>query len=149
MAVLAWSPPLHPQGEVSGYRVSFWRASGPTAGVPQSLPAAQRSFTAPGLTPQTSYIFALSAINERGPGAAVRLSVTTSQQREVPMQPSKPSVLTSKSGSDHVAITWSPKWQSSAPIRNFTAQFRRNDAAGASWVAVPQPVLSNQVTIRG
>lgn len=83
MAVLAWSPPDHPQGTVSNYRVSYRLASEKTVRSQQMLPAAQRSFTATGLRAQTSYLFELLAVNERGPGVPVSLSVTTAQQRGV------------------------------------------------------------------
>ncbi|XP_055334762.1 protein sidekick-like [Paramacrobiotus metropolitanus] len=136
---MAWEPPLHSNGRILGYRVSYRQEELAVDSAPLFLSPELNSFTVHNLLPRSSYLFTLAANTSVGWGPAIELLVKTQLQREFPERPGKPTVSVSMVQSKALSISWLPGRQDdAAPVRYYRIQFAQ--AGSDVWNSVNERV---------
>lgn len=137
-ARIIWDVPQEPNGEILGYKISFWRRPGSSLGsdaedeessenadrgrVSREVSAMDRTLKAFDLQPQSYYEFAVSARTQEGWGMEARALVLTTASREKPQAPSRPLVSPSQVQARHVTLSWTPGRDGFAPLRCYLLQ---------------------------
>ncbi|XP_065308715.1 protein sidekick isoform X2 [Dermacentor albipictus] len=136
-ARIIWDVPQEPNGEILGYKISFWRRPNSGNGaaenedtaesadkgrVSREVSAMDRTLKAFDLQPQSYYEFAVSARTQEGWGVEARALVLTTASREKPQAPSRPLVSPSQVQARHVTLSWTPGRDGFAPLRCYLLQ---------------------------
>ncbi|XP_069123043.1 protein sidekick-like [Argopecten irradians] len=135
-AKVLWSPPLEPNGIVSGYMVSYRIKNMNTITNSSELPSTQYEFTVATLQRETYYVFSVTARTHLGWGTPAEVLVYTMINRTIPDRPSLPSI-TSEVGPRSVVISWQPAFDGYGPLRNYTIQYRSENG---DWSTTPETV---------
>ncbi|KAL4624411.1 protein sidekick-1-like [Arapaima gigas] len=90
-----------------------------------------RQFTVTGLTPESAYIFRVSARTQQGWGQPEEAVVITTERRDRPQPPKKLTVPQGEVGSRSLRLCWVPGGGGSSPVRYFTLQVR--ELPGGEW----------------
>ena len=69
---------IEQNGRITGYTVVFQEQGG--ANVPGSVNTVDRTFSAEGLTPGTSYTFQVAGVNDVGTGPFTEITITTDEE---------------------------------------------------------------------
>jgi receptor-type tyrosine-protein phosphatase zeta len=105
---LAWSPPLEPNGIITGYIIEYQQVEGTTlVGEKKELdliPAGQHNAKVKNLTPSTSYRVTITATTSQGRGLEEKAEDTTKPASD----PDKPGIGPFDIGENSINITWVP-----------------------------------------
>uniref|UniRef100_A0A9J8AA75 Sidekick cell adhesion molecule 1 n=1 Tax=Cyprinus carpio carpio TaxID=630221 RepID=A0A9J8AA75_CYPCA len=122
---VVWQPPVDPNGIIMGYQVAYRLDSGdPNQFITVEVGPDTRQFTASNLTPESAYIFRISAKTEQGWGAPAQAVVITTEIRERPQPPRQLRVPQDHVQSRKLQLNWVPGGDGSSPVRYFTLQTR-------------------------
>ncbi|OWF40124.1 protein sidekick-like [Mizuhopecten yessoensis] len=145
-AKVLWSPPLEPNGIVSGYMVSFRIKNLNIITNSSELPSTQFEYTVATLQRETYYLFSVTARTHLGWGTPAEVLVYTMINRTIPDRPSLPTI-TSEVGPRSVVISWQPAFDGYGPLRNYTIQYRsQNEGWSPTAETVPPELNSYKVT---
>ncbi|KAK8775217.1 hypothetical protein V5799_031434 [Amblyomma americanum] len=156
-ARIIWDVPHEPNGEILGYRISFWRRSSTDAAaedselaadadggrVSREVSAMDRTLKAFDLQPHSYYEFSVSARTQEGWGMEARALVLTTASREKPQAPSRPLVSPSQVQARHVTLSWTPGRDGFAPLRCYLLQ--QIEGTGP-WRELPQKLDPSATT---
>uniref|UniRef100_A0A672MPZ9 Sidekick cell adhesion molecule 1 n=1 Tax=Sinocyclocheilus grahami TaxID=75366 RepID=A0A672MPZ9_SINGR len=122
---VVWQPPVDPNGIIMGYQVAYRLDSGdPNQFITVEVGPDTRQFTTSNLTPESAYIFRISAKTEQGWGAPAQAVVITTEIRERPQPPRQLRVPQDHVQSRKLQLNWVPGGDGSSPVRYFTLQTR-------------------------
>ncbi|KAK4323993.1 hypothetical protein Pmani_005348 [Petrolisthes manimaculis] len=122
-ARIIWDVPEEPNGEITAYSIVYHLAD--TADVNNTLEfgPTDRTYKAVELKPESYYMFLVSARTRLGYGEALQAPVYTTNNRELPAPPSRPSISHSQITSTSITFSWNPGRDGFAPIRYYTVQY--------------------------
>ncbi|KAJ8305579.1 hypothetical protein KUTeg_016124 [Tegillarca granosa] len=146
-AKVVWSPPLEPNGILTGYMVSYKMRDGTDITNSSVLNPARREFTVASLKDQVYYIFMVKASTRLGWGDTASVLVYTSTTRSIPQSPSKPNI-TSDIQPRSITISWQSGFDGYGPLRNYTVEFKSHNGA---WTETEDtvPPTSTSYTVTG
>ncbi|XP_059414542.1 protein sidekick-1-like isoform X5 [Carassius carassius] len=122
---VVWQPPVDPNGIIMGYQVAYRLDSGdPNQFITVEVGPDICQFTASSLTPESAYIFRISAKTEQGWGTPAQAVVITTEIRERPQPPRQLRVPQEHVQSRQLQLKWVPGGDGSSPVRYFTLQTR-------------------------
>ncbi|XP_006859935.1 PREDICTED: protein sidekick-1-like [Chrysochloris asiatica] len=122
---IVWQPPEEPNGVILGYQIAYRLAtSSPNTFTTVEVGATLRQFTATQLTPESAYIFRLSAKTRQGWGAPLEATVITTEKRERPAPPCDLQVPQAEVTARSLRLQWTPGSDGASPIRYLTVQVR-------------------------
>ncbi|KAJ8372867.1 hypothetical protein AAFF_G00276400 [Aldrovandia affinis] len=105
---VVWQPPADPNGIIMGYQIAYrLDASDPNKFTTVEVGSNARQFTVTGLTPESAYVFRISARTQQGWGLPEEAVVITTERRELAL-----------------LLRWVPGGDGSSPVRYFTLQTR-------------------------
>ncbi|XP_047493701.1 protein sidekick-like isoform X3 [Penaeus chinensis] len=122
-ARIIWDEPKEPNGEITAYSIVYHLADSTDVNNTLEFGHTERTYKAIGLKPQSYYMFLVRARTRLGLGRAVRAPVYTTNNREFPAPPSRPSVSHSQITSTSITFSWNPGRDGFAPIRYYTVQY--------------------------
>ncbi|KAJ8246101.1 hypothetical protein GJAV_G00263660, partial [Gymnothorax javanicus] len=123
---VVWQPPAEPNGVILGYQISYrLDASDPNKFTTVEVGSTARQFTVTGLSPESAYIFRVSARTQQGWGLPEEAVVITTERRDRPQPPKKLTVPQKDVGSRSLLLRWVPGGDGSSPVRYFTLQKRQ------------------------
>ncbi|XP_073931562.1 protein sidekick-1 isoform X1 [Castor canadensis] len=122
---IVWQPPEEPNGVILGYQIAYRLASSsPHTFTTVEVGATVRQFTATELSPESAYIFRLSAKTRQGWGEPLEATVITTEKRERPGPPRELLVPQAEVTARSLQLQWLPGSDGASPIRYFTVQVR-------------------------
>ncbi|XP_036384090.1 protein sidekick-1 isoform X2 [Megalops cyprinoides] len=123
---VVWQPPADPNGIIMGYQIAYrLDASDPNKFTTVEVGSNARQFTVTGLTPESAYIFRISARTQQGWGLPEEAVVITTERRDRPQPPKKLSVPQREVQSRSLLLRWVPGGDGASPVRYFTLQIRQ------------------------
>ncbi|XP_064477865.1 protein sidekick-like isoform X1 [Ornithodoros turicata] len=126
-ARIIWDVPEEPNGEITAYRIAYWPNGTHSLRVEREVSPLDRTLKAFDLTPQTYYMFVVSAKTHEGWGLEARALVLTTAHREKPSPPSKPLVSPSQVQARQMTFSWTPGRDGFAPLRYYVLQLIEGD----------------------
>uniref|UniRef100_A0A8C2DXK3 Sidekick cell adhesion molecule 1a n=1 Tax=Cyprinus carpio TaxID=7962 RepID=A0A8C2DXK3_CYPCA len=139
---VVWQPPVDPNGIIMGYQVAYRLDSGdPNQFITVEVGPDTRQFTASNLTPESAYIFRISAKTEQGWGAPAQAVVITTEIRERPQPPRQLRVPQEHVQSRKLQLNWVPGGDGSSPVRYFTLQTR--ELPNGDWLTHSSTISHN------
>ncbi|XP_078319648.1 protein sidekick-like isoform X2 [Crassostrea virginica] len=136
---IMWSPPLEPNGIITGYMVTYRRDDVTIVFNSSVIVASQQEYYISSLVNNKYYSFSVMAKTRRGWGAAASAKVYTTVNRRVPDSPTKPTIM-SDIRARSLTISWLSGFDGYGPLRNYTIQYRKR---GGMWMYVPDSPLAN------
>ncbi|XP_026531599.1 protein sidekick-2 [Notechis scutatus] len=139
---LIWQPPAAPNGIILAYQITY-RLNTTTANSAnvEVLSPSARQFTATNLRPESTYLFRITAQTRKGWGEAAEALVVTTEKRDRPQPPSKPTVLQEDVKARNVLLSWEPGSDGLSPVRYYTVQTR--ELPDGKWVLHSASVKHN------
>ncbi|KAK8382212.1 hypothetical protein O3P69_015266 [Scylla paramamosain] len=122
-ARIIWDVPEEPNGEITAYSIVYHLADSTDVNNTHEFPPTERTFKAVELKPESNYMFLVSARTRLGYGQSVQAPVYTTNNRELPAPPSRPSISHSQITSTSITFSWNPGRDGFAPIRYYTVQY--------------------------
>uniref|UniRef100_A0A673I6Y0 Protein sidekick-1-like n=1 Tax=Sinocyclocheilus rhinocerous TaxID=307959 RepID=A0A673I6Y0_9TELE len=140
---VVWQPPVDPNGIIMGYQVAYRLDSGdPNQFITVEVGPDTRQFTASNLTPESAYIFRISAKTEQGWGAPAQAVVITTEIRgDRPQPPRQLRVPQDHVQSRKLQLNWVPGGDGSSPVRYFTLQAR--ELPNGDWLTHSSAISHN------
>ncbi|CAG0892307.1 unnamed protein product [Darwinula stevensoni] len=147
MARIIWDSPLEPNGQILAYRVTYYREKYMDTNITQEFSPTARTYRATGLSPETYYMFLVTAKTNLGWGKTAQVLVYTTNNREAPQAPSQPRISQSEIFSDRITFTWTPGRDGFAPLRlactymelkYYTVQYAEGKSGG--WQTIPHRI---------
>uniref|UniRef100_A0A8C1W7I8 Sidekick cell adhesion molecule 1a n=1 Tax=Cyprinus carpio TaxID=7962 RepID=A0A8C1W7I8_CYPCA len=140
---VVWQPPVDPNGIIMGYQVAYRLDSGdPNQFITVEVGPDTRQFTASNLTPESAYIFRISAKTEQGWGAPAQAVVITTEIRgDRPQPPRQLRVPQDHVQSRKLQLNWVPGGDGSSPVRYFTLQTR--ELPNGDWLTHSSAISHN------
>uniref|UniRef100_A0A8C1IU41 Sidekick cell adhesion molecule 1a n=1 Tax=Cyprinus carpio TaxID=7962 RepID=A0A8C1IU41_CYPCA len=139
---VVWQPPVDPNGIIMGYQVAYRLDSGdPNQFITVEVGPDTRQFTASNLTPESAYIFRISAKTEQGWGTPAQAVVITTEIRERPQPPRQLRVPQEHVQSRKLQLNWVPGGDGSSPVRYFTLQTR--ELPNGDWLTHSSTISHN------
>uniref|UniRef100_A0A8C2DYE7 Sidekick cell adhesion molecule 1a n=1 Tax=Cyprinus carpio TaxID=7962 RepID=A0A8C2DYE7_CYPCA len=140
---VVWQPPVDPNGIIMGYQVAYRLDSGdPNQFITVEVGPDTRQFTASNLTPESAYIFRISAKTEQGWGAPAQAVVITTEIRgDRPQPPRQLRVPQEHVQSRKLQLNWVPGGDGSSPVRYFTLQTR--ELPNGDWLTHSSTISHN------
>ncbi|XP_061168000.1 protein sidekick-2-like [Saccostrea echinata] len=130
---IMWSPPLEPNGIISGYMVTYRRDDTSNTFNSSVIVASQLQYYISSLENNKYYSFSVMAKTRRGWGSAASAKVYTTINRRVPDSPTKPTIM-SDIRARSLTISWLSGFDGYGPLRNYTIQYKKRDG---DWTYVP------------
>ncbi|RXN03323.1 sidekick-1 isoform X2 [Labeo rohita] len=125
-----------------GYQVAYRLDSGdPNQFITVEVGPDTRQFTASNLTPESAYIFRISAKTEQGWGTPSQAVVITTEIRERPQPPRQLRVPQDHVQSRKLQLNWVPGGDGSSPVRYFTLQTR--ELPNGDWLTHSSAISHN------
>nr|XP_023670687.1 protein sidekick-1 isoform X1 [Paramormyrops kingsleyae]XP_023670688.1 protein sidekick-1 isoform X1 [Paramormyrops kingsleyae] len=122
---VVWQPPTEPNGIILGYQIAYrLDASDPNKFTTVEVGSTARQFTVTGLSPESAYIFRISARTQQGWGLPEEAVVITTERRDRPQPPKELSIPQKEVDSRRLFLCWVPGGDGSSPVRYFTLQIR-------------------------
>ncbi|KAJ8344909.1 hypothetical protein SKAU_G00291020 [Synaphobranchus kaupii] len=122
---VVWQPPVDPNGIIVGYQIAYClNASDLKQFTTVEVDSNSQQFTVTGLSPESAYIFRISARTQQGWGLPEQAVVITTETRERPQPPRKLRVSHEEVHSRWLLLRWVPGADGSSPVRYFTLQTR-------------------------
>ncbi|XP_066545960.1 protein sidekick-1 [Amia ocellicauda] len=129
---VVWHPPVEPNGIIMGYQIAYRLvASDPNKFITVEVGSNARQFTVTGLSPESAYVFRISARTQQGWGQPEQAVVITTEKRDRPQPPQALSVPQEAVQSRRLRLRWVPGGDGSSPVRYFTVQTR--ELPGGAW----------------
>ncbi|XP_064109452.1 protein sidekick-like isoform X2 [Macrobrachium nipponense] len=122
-ARIIWDVPAEPNGEITAYSIVYHLEENTDVNNTFQFGPTTRTFKAIELKPESNYMFLVSARTRLGQGKVLRAPVYTTNNRELPAPPSRPSVSHSQITSTSITFSWNPGRDGFAPIRYYTVQY--------------------------
>ncbi|OCT60398.1 hypothetical protein XELAEV_18046417mg [Xenopus laevis] len=120
---LIWQPPAAPNGIILAYQITHrLNATNANTATVEVLNPSVRQYTATGLRPESIYLFRITAQTRKGWGEAAEALVVTTEKRDRPQPPSKPTVLQEDVKARTVLLSWDPGSDGLSPVRYYTIQ---------------------------
>uniref|UniRef100_A0A9J8AZB0 Sidekick cell adhesion molecule 1 n=1 Tax=Cyprinus carpio carpio TaxID=630221 RepID=A0A9J8AZB0_CYPCA len=140
---VVWQPPVDPNGIIMGYQVAYRLDSGdPNQFITVEVGPDTRQFTASNLTPESAYIFRISAKTEQGWGTPAQAVVITTEIRgDRPQPPRQLRVPQEHVQSRKLQLNWVPGGDGSSPVRYFTLQTR--ELPNGDWLTHSSTISHN------
>ncbi|XP_073801026.1 protein sidekick-1 isoform X4 [Danio rerio] len=139
---VVWQPPVDPNGIIMGYQVAYRLDSGdPNQFITIEVGPDTRQFTASSLTPESAYIFRISAKTEQGWGSPAQAVVITTEIRERPQPPRQLRVPQDHVQSRKLLLNWVPGGDGSSPVRYFTLQTQ--ELPSGEWIPHSSAISHN------
>uniref|UniRef100_A0A672KD05 Sidekick cell adhesion molecule 1 n=1 Tax=Sinocyclocheilus grahami TaxID=75366 RepID=A0A672KD05_SINGR len=140
---VVWQPPVDPNGIIMGYQVAYRLDSGdPNQFITVEVGPDTRQFTASNLTPESAYIFRISAKTEQGWGPPAQAVVITTEIRgDRPQPPRQLRVPQEHVQSRKLQLNWVPGGDGSSPVRYFTLQTR--ELPNGDWLTHSSAISHN------
>uniref|UniRef100_A0A671SQ82 Protein sidekick-1-like n=1 Tax=Sinocyclocheilus anshuiensis TaxID=1608454 RepID=A0A671SQ82_9TELE len=140
---VVWQPPVDPNGIIMGYQVAYRLDSGdPNQFITVEVGPDTRQFTTSNLTPESAYIFRISAKTEQGWGAPAQAVVITTEIRgDRPQPPRQLQVPQDHVQSRKLQLNWVPGGDGSSPVRYFTLQTR--ELPNGDWLTHSSAISHN------
>uniref|UniRef100_A0A672MUC5 Sidekick cell adhesion molecule 1 n=1 Tax=Sinocyclocheilus grahami TaxID=75366 RepID=A0A672MUC5_SINGR len=140
---VVWQPPVDPNGIIMGYQVAYRLDSGdPNQFITVEVGPDTRQFTTSNLTPESAYIFRISAKTEQGWGAPAQAVVITTEIRgDRPQPPRQLRVPQDHVQSRKLQLNWVPGGDGSSPVRYFTLQTR--ELPNGDWLTHSSAISHN------
>lgn len=139
---IMWSPPLEPNGIITGYMVSYRRDDTSFVYNSSVIVASQLEYHFSSLENNKYYSFSVRAKTRRGWGIGAKAKVYTTVNRRVPDSPTKPTIMSDRRARS-LTISWLSGFDGYGPLRNYTIQYKKK---GAAWTYVPDSPLANVST---
>ncbi|XP_048761303.2 protein sidekick-2-like isoform X2 [Ostrea edulis] len=136
---IMWSPPLEPNGIITGYMVTYRRDDLSITFNSSVIVASQLEYYISSLVNNKYYSFSVMAKTRRGWGSAASAKVYTTVTRRVPDSPTKPTIM-SDIRARSLTISWLSGFDGYGPLRNYTIQFKKR---GGMWTYIPDSPLAN------
>lgn len=137
-ARILWDIPEEPNGEILAYKVTYnLNVSDTFSDRSHELASTDRTYKVTGLQPNTYYLFSVTARTKEGWGQPANAYVYTTNNRELPANPSMPHIKSSQISSRQVTFTWKPGYDGLAPLRYYTVQV---SSSGGPWITVSQRI---------
>lgn len=137
-ARIIWDVPDEPNGEITAYSIVYHLADRADVNNTLEFEPAARTYKAVELKPESYYMFLVSARTRLGYGQALRAPVYTTNNRELPAPPSRPSISHSQITSTSITFSWNPGRDGFAPIRYYTVQY--TEGSSSSWQAINERI---------
>uniref|UniRef100_A0A673KGP5 Protein sidekick-1-like n=1 Tax=Sinocyclocheilus rhinocerous TaxID=307959 RepID=A0A673KGP5_9TELE len=140
---VVWQPPVDPNGIIIGYQVAYRLDSGdPNLFITLEVGPDTRQFTASNLTPESAYIFRITAKTEQGWGTPAQAVVITTEIRgDRPQPPRQLRVPQEHVQSRKLQLNWVPGGDGSSPVRYFTLQTR--ELPNGDWLTHSSAISHN------
>nr|XP_055046951.1 protein sidekick-1 isoform X1 [Misgurnus anguillicaudatus]XP_055046954.1 protein sidekick-1 isoform X1 [Misgurnus anguillicaudatus] len=139
---VVWQPPVDPNGIIMGYQVAYRLDSGdPNQFITVEVGPETRQFTASNLTPESAYVFRISAKTKQGWGVPAQAVVITTEIRERPQPPQHLRVPQDQVQSRKLNISWVPGLDGSSPVRYFTLQMQ--ELPNGDWLIHSSAISHN------
>ena len=161
---LQWEAPVDSNGKITRYGIRYWRADQSDAEVGGGPRASQKTratlqatatttshtlyeFSANGLSPNTTYFFAIKAETAVGWGHEVEASVYTSALRRPPPSPAAPEPNAMRAPSPFgIWLRWTPPQRRAratdeAPVRAIEVEYHR---ANEDWTLLPLSLMPDK-----
>ncbi|XP_078096275.1 protein sidekick-1 [Mustelus asterias] len=120
---VVWQTPENPNGIILGYRIAYRLAAAePNKFIITEVSSNVRQYSATKLTPESPYIFRVSAKTRRGWGEPVEAVVITTETRDRPQPATNLTIPQSEICGRSLLLKWKPGSDGSSPIRYFTVQ---------------------------
>uniref|UniRef100_A0A6I8SSN7 Sidekick cell adhesion molecule 2 n=1 Tax=Xenopus tropicalis TaxID=8364 RepID=A0A6I8SSN7_XENTR len=120
---LIWQPPAAPNGIILAYQITHrLNATNANTATVEVLNPSVRQYTATALRPESIYLFRITAQTRKGWGEAAEALVVTTEKRDRPQPPSKPTVLQEDVKARTVLLSWDPGSDGLSPVRYYTIQ---------------------------
>ncbi|XP_043945033.1 protein sidekick-1 [Protopterus annectens] len=120
---IVWQPPEEPNGIIQGYQIAYRQTSdNPNKFTTVEVGSTVRQFMATELTPESTYIFKVSAKTRQGWGEPTEAVVITTEKRVHPEPPKDLMVPQEDVQSRSLLLRWVPGGDGSSPVRYFTVQ---------------------------
>ena len=132
-----WDKPQEPNGEIIAYSVTYQLAENADRNSTSEFGPDSRTHRVENLKSESDYMFTVRARTRLGWGRALKVPVYTTNNRELPMPPSVPTVSRSQITSSSITFSWNPGRDGFAPIRYYTVQFMKNKGG---WQNIPERV---------
>uniref|UniRef100_UPI00398E8C7C protein sidekick-1 isoform X2 n=1 Tax=Pristiophorus japonicus TaxID=55135 RepID=UPI00398E8C7C len=131
---VVWQTPENPNGIILGYQIAYRLATAePNKFITTEVSSNVRQYSATKLTPESPYVFRVSAKTRRGWGEPVEAVVITTETRDRPQPPTNLTVLQSEIRGRSLLLQWKPGSDGSSPIRYFTVQTK--ELPNVEWQA--------------
>ncbi|XP_076865315.1 protein sidekick-1 isoform X2 [Brachyhypopomus gauderio] len=142
---VVWQPPVDVNGIIMGYQVAYRLDSGdPNQFTTVEVGPDTQEFAASALTPESAYIFRISARTQQGWGPAAQAVVITTEIRERPQPPLQITVPQDQVQSRQLRLEWLPGGDGSSPVRYFTLQLRQLPDGG--WITHSSAISHNSTS---
>ncbi|OCT58236.1 hypothetical protein XELAEV_18002425mg [Xenopus laevis] len=120
---LIWQTPAAPNGIILAYQITHrLNATNANTATVEVLNPSVRQYTATGLGPESIYLFRITAQTRKGWGEAAEALVVTTEKRDRPQPPSKPTVLQEDVKARSILLYWDPGSDGLSPVRYYTIQ---------------------------
>ncbi|XP_068119236.1 protein sidekick-2 isoform X4 [Hyperolius riggenbachi] len=139
---LIWQPPAAPNGIILAYQITHrLNTTNANTATVEVLNPSVRQYTATGLRPESIYLFRITAQTRKGWGEAAEALVVTTEKRDRPQPPSKPTVVQEDVKARSVLLSWEPGSDGLSPVRYYTVQTR--ELPKGLWVVHSSSVSHN------
>ncbi|XP_065110429.1 protein sidekick-1 isoform X1 [Paramisgurnus dabryanus] len=120
---VVWQPPSEPNGIIMGYRISYrLDVNDPNKFTTVEVGSNARQFTVTGLSPESAYVFQITARTQQGWGSAEEAVVITTEKRDRPQPPRRLTVPQKGVESRKLRLQWTAGGDGSSPVRYYTLQ---------------------------
>ncbi|XP_050687397.1 protein sidekick-like isoform X4 [Eriocheir sinensis] len=136
-ARIIWDVPEEPNGEITAYSIVYHLADSTDVNNTLEFGPTERTYKAVELKPESYYMFLVSARTRLGYGQSVQAPVYTTNNRELPAPPSRPSISHSQITSTSITFSWNPGRDGFAPIRYYTVQYTEDDSG---WQTIQEKI---------
>ncbi|KAG7176448.1 sidekick-like 1 [Homarus americanus] len=136
-ARIIWDVPEEPNGEITAYSIVYHLADSTDVNNTLEFGPTTRTYKAVELKPESYYMFLVSARTRLGYGKALKAPVYTTNNRELPAPPSRPSISHSQITSRTITFSWNPGRDGFAPIRYYTVQYTEGNSG---WQTIDERI---------
>ncbi|XP_067911915.1 protein sidekick-1 isoform X2 [Heterodontus francisci] len=120
---VVWQTPENPNGIILGYQIAYCLATAePNKFITTEVSSNVRQYSAKMLTPESPYVFRVSAKTRQGWGEPVEAVVITTETRDRPQPATNLTIPQSEIRGRSLLLQWKPGSDGSSPIRYFTVQ---------------------------
>ncbi|CAD6191275.1 unnamed protein product [Caenorhabditis auriculariae] len=145
--VVAWSPPLHPNGVVTKYTIRHWMASMPEAKTKLEIDGSQTNITIDSLQPSTQYRVDVMASTRKGDGPIEETKFESGVPPELPGRPNSLSVadVTARSAVLH----FSPGFDGHTAVRQWIVEAKVADGSVYQHIFNISAPRAQSITVLG
>ncbi|XP_078414728.1 protein sidekick-1 isoform X2 [Cetorhinus maximus] len=120
---VVWQTPENPNGIILGYQIAYRLATAErNKFIITEVSSNVRQYSATKLTPESAYVFRVSAKTRQGWGEPVEAVVITTETRDHPQPATNLTIPQSEIRGRSLLLQWKPGSDGSSPIRYFTVQ---------------------------